>query len=337
MRRREFIAGIGGGAIAAVSTVLQPLAARAQQAGPLRRIGVLNGGTAEDTANQSSLAAFREGLKDLGWIDGVNMRLDIRYGGTEYSLLRLQAEELVRSVPNVIVVAGRPAQRAVLQQTRTIPIVMASGVDPAVIGVVENIARPSGNITGFAALVPSIGSKWVGLLKEIAPWLVRIALLYPEPASDPDFARPAYFPSIEAAAAQLGVQTIRTPVRNASEIERAIATFAAEPNGGLIMLPPPSADRQAIIRLAAQHRLPTIYFRRSEVIDGGLISYGSNIPDLHRKAASYVDRILRGAKPTDLPIQFPTRYELVINLNTSRALGLEIPRNLLALADEVIE
>ena len=176
MRRRGFIAGLGGGAVAAVSTVLQPLGARAQQAGLLPRIGALYGGTNDDTANQSSFAAFREGLKDLGWIDGVNIRMDIRYGGTEYSLLRLQAEELVRSVPNVIVVAGRPAQRAVLQQTRTIPIVMASGVDPAVIGVVENIARPSGNITGFAALVPSIGSKWVGLLKEIAPWLVRIAL-----------------------------------------------------------------------------------------------------------------------------------------------------------------
>jgi putative ABC transport system substrate-binding protein len=276
----------------------------------------------------------------LGWIDGVNIRMDIRYGGSDYSLLRLHAEELVRSVPNVIVVSSGPTQRAVLHQTQTIPIVMAAGGDPVVMGVLESIARPAGNITGFAALVPSIGSKWVALLKEIAPWLCRIALLYPAyPEGDPDFASATYFPSIEAAATQLGMQAIRTPVRDASEIERAIDAFAAEPNGGLIMVPPPliSTDREAVIRLAAQHRLPAIYFRRSEGVDGGLMSYGSNVADLHRKAASYVDRILRGAKPTDLPIQFPTRYELVINVKTAGALGLQVPPQLTALADEVIE
>jgi putative ABC transport system substrate-binding protein len=330
IRRREFIAGLG-------SLGAWPLAARAQQTA-MPVVGFLHSGS-PDTVAQANLAAFREALKTLGWIEDVNVRLDIRYGGGDPNRLGLQAEELVRGFPDVIVVAARPAQRAVLRQTQTIPIVMATGADPVPAGVVERVARPGGNVTGFVALVSSIGGKWVELLKLVAPHVGRIALLYPDFENDVGSASATYFASIEAAATQLGVQSIRTPVSKTSEIEPRIDAFATEPNGGLIILPPPlvAHDREIIIRRAAQHKLPAIFFNRSDVLEGGLFSYGSNIVDLYRNAASYVDRILRGARVGELPLQFPTKYQLVINLKTAKALGVTIPEALLATADEVIQ
>jgi putative ABC transport system substrate-binding protein len=325
VNRREFIVGLG-------AAVMWPSAARAQQGGRFRRIGVLGSGMEEEAATRSSLAAFREKLQSLGWVDSINMQIVVRFGRGDPNRLDLLAQELVGSNPDVILVIAGPALSAILQRTRTIPVVMGVGPDPVPGGVMGSIARPEGNVTGFPALVPSIGGKWVELLKEIVPSLDGVGLIfYPDKLSP-------YFPSIEAAAAQSGMQTMRAPVRNAAEISQAVKLFAAQPNGGLILVPPlVSVAREAVIREAAAHRLPAMYYRRSEVIEGGLMSYGSDLVDLHRKAASYVDRILRGARVSDLPIQFPTKYELTINLKTAKALGLVIPEAFLFRADEVIE
>jgi putative tryptophan/tyrosine transport system substrate-binding protein len=331
MKRRDFVTCLSG---VVAAPVLQPFVARAQQVGGVRRIGVLQDGDENDAALLEGLAAFQEALKNLGWIEGGNVRFEVRYSGGDANRLRRQAEALVHSAPDLIVATGGPPLREVLQYTQTIPIVVASGTDPVAARSVANVARPERNITGFPAAVPSLGSKRVELLKEIAPNIRRIALVF-----NPDFQSGTLFPSIEAAAAQFGVQAIRTPVRDASEIARALDAFATEPSGGLVIVPPPlrAANREAVIRRAAQHRLPAIYFWRSDVMDGGLMSYGANQLELYRGTAAYVDRILRGAKPNDLPIQFPIRYELAINLKTAKALGLTIPNTLLVSADEVIE
>ncbi len=327
MKRREFIAGLGAAAA-------WPLAARAQQAPDrMRRIGVLLPQDENDPAAKAFLSAFTQGLAELGWADGRNMRMEVRFpivGNVDK--VQMYAKDLVDLQPEVIFTRTTPAAKAVQQQTRTIPIIFIGG-DPVATGLLGSLSRPEGNATGFSAAVPSIAGKWLELLKEAVPRVTRVELIF-DPGSTG-----VYFAPIEAAAAQYAVAATRAPVRDGAEIERAIAAFAAEPNGGLIVLPPPrlSADRELINRLAIRHRLPAIYFDRRYAAEGGLMSYGTDTADLFRRGASYVDRILRGAKVSDLPVQFPTKFELVINLKTARAMGLEIPPLLLARADEVIE
>jgi putative ABC transport system substrate-binding protein len=334
MRRREFITVLGGAAAA------WPLAARAQQDGRMRRIAVLDGGanTERDSLHQASLAAVREVLTKLGWVEGRNLRIDLRTGTGNPDHIRAAAAELISLAPDVIVTRSGEATRAMRQQTRSVPVIFAGvGGDPVATGAMEgSIARPEGNTTGFTNLYPSIGGKWMELLKEAAPRLARIAAVF-NPVSL--FGRGGgYAPAMEAAAPILGVQLIKTPVRDALELVRAIDAFAAEPHCGLLWVAGPTPfNRDLLIRLAAQHRLPAIYDERSWVAEGGLMSYGSTTADLFRGAATYVDRLLRGAKVSELPVQFPTKFELAINLKTAKAIGLTIPEAFLLRADEVIE
>jgi putative ABC transport system substrate-binding protein len=322
--RREFIAGLG-------SAAAWPVVARAQQDGRVRRIGMLIGGP-DDPVTQAWAAAVRGGLTKLGWIEGRNLRMDLRFSGDGNRISGFAAE-LVSFAPDLIVTSSGNAFKTVQQETRTIPIVFVAAGDVVTNGLVSNIARPEGNATGFANFYSSIGGKWVELLKEAAPHVARVALIF-----NPEIGR-AFFDSIEATAAALTIKAIKTPVSSAAEIERAIDAFAAEPNGGLVVMPGAFtlAHREIIIRLAAQHRLPAIYSNTTRVADGGLIAYAPDFNDLHRRAASYVDRILRGTKVRDLPVQFPTKFELAVNLKTAKALGLTIPEKLLATADQVIE
>jgi putative ABC transport system substrate-binding protein len=326
MRRREFIAGFGG----AVAT--WPLAARAQLPDRMRRVGVLTFGTESDPARQPFLAAFRNGLRDLGWIEGRNLRIDVRFG-RDPDQLRAAAQELVNLAPDVMVSNTSPATRATLQQTRTIPIIFIGVSDPVLNGLVGSISRPDGNITGITNLFPSVGSKWLELLAEVVPRLARVGIIVNTELPS------SYLPVIEAAAAESAVKAIRIPVRNATEFERAVEAFAAEPNGGLIVLPPVpgGAIGEAIRRLPIKELLPTIYPSENYISGGALMSYGPDNADLYRRCASYVDRILRGAQVSELPVQFPTKFKLVINLKTAKAMGLEIPPTVLAIADEVIE
>jgi putative ABC transport system substrate-binding protein len=331
MRRREFIAGLGG--VAAASSAIWPLAARAQQAERVRRIGVLMLSDEHDPFTKALLAGLTRGLQDFGWTDGRNVRFDFRWGGANADRIADLAKELVGLQPDVIVTNANMTTKAVQRQTQTIAIVFVGAGDPVGLGLVASVARPGGNTTGFAYLDNSIGSKWLELLKETAPHLARVALpLNPGTTG-------TYFPAAEAAAFQLGVRPVRILARNAGELGRALEAFAAEPNGGIIVSPSARVgdDVGLINRLAVQHRLPAIYYDRSHVVDGGLMSYGPDSADMFRRGASYVDRILRGAKPSELPVQFPARFELVINLKTAKAIGLEIPPLLLARADEVIE
>ena len=327
MRRREFITLLAG--------VAWPLAAPAQPDDRVRRVGVLLFRSESDPEYQAWLAALRQKLQELGWIEGRNLRLDIRFDAAGLVRMREIARELVGVAPDVIVVSSSAGTRALQEQTRTIPIVFTHVGDPVASGVVKGIARPDGNVTGVTNLFPSIAGKWVELLKEAVPHIARVALIFnPElPASE------HYLAEIEAAAAALAVKPIRTPAHNAAEIEHAINLFAASQNGGLIMVPPvlAGADRELILRLAKHHRLPVVSSDRFYAAAGDLISYGPDSVDLFRSAASYVDRILRGAKPGELPVQFPTKFELVINLKTAKAIGLDIPLTLRARADEVIE
>ena len=337
IRRREFITLLGGAA--ALSSSLRPIAARAQQADRVRRIGVLAGGAEGDPYQKAYLVALREGLAKLGWVEGRNLRIDIRFEASDRNRIRTSAAELVSLAPELIVVsAGNAVTRALQQQTKTITIVFAEGGDPVVSGMVQNIARPEGNTTGFSNTEPSFAGKWLELLKEAAPHVTRVALLFNAELSTTALG-PAYISLIEAAAPALALQTIVLPIRDAVDIVRAIDAFAAEPNGGLLVLPPPptGANREAIIRLAAQHRLPAIFNNRDVAAAGGLIAYGNDVVDQHRRAAAYVDRLLRGAKVSELPVQFPTKFELVINLKTAKAIGLAIPEAFLLRADEVIE
>jgi len=311
-----------------------PLSALAQPAERMRRIGVLIYGGEDARASQDQAASLRNALKDLGWSEGRNLRIDVRFD-SDPERIRLRAEELVGSAPDVIVVNTNRATKALQLLTQTIPIVFAGVGDPAASGLVASLSRPGGNITGITNLFFSIGGKWLELLKEIAPRLTRTAVMF-----NPEFTvREDWFAAIEEAAPMFGVTLTKLPVRTSADIERGIEAFAAEPNGRLILVPPGlvGADRSLVLRLAREHRLPAIYPARTYSVDGGLMSYGSDTSDLFRQAAAYVDRILRGAKPGELPVQFPNKLELVINRATTKAMGLDIPPALIARADELIE
>jgi putative ABC transport system substrate-binding protein len=327
MQRREFIAGLGAAAWPAIAT--------AQQGGRKRRIGVLLPSAADDAIYQTRIAEFLRGLHQLGWTDGRNVRIDIRWAAGDAGLFSEYAGELVALEPDVLVAFSGAAVPSLQQMTRAIPIVFAIVVDPVGAGYVESLARPGGNVTGFTGFDYALAGKWLELLKEIAPRTARAAVL-----RDPTTAGgPAQFGAIQTVAPSLGVELRPIDVRNPGDIERAITVFAASPNGGLIITGSAAATihRQLIIALAARHRLPAVYYDRYYVTGGGLSSYGPDLLDLCQRAASYVDRVLKGEKPADLPVQAPTKYELAINLKAAKALGIEVPPKLLALADEVIE
>jgi putative ABC transport system substrate-binding protein len=328
VNKREFITLLGGAAAA------WPLAARAQQGERMRRIGVLMN-TEENPDQQSSLVAFLQGLQQLGWTDGRNVRIDTRWGGGDASSIRRNAEDMVALAPDVIVATGNASMGPLLQATRTVPIIFNNVADPVGAGFVDSLARPGGNVTGFLQFEYSLSGKWVELLKQIAPQVTRAAVLR-DPAIT---AGVGQFAIIQSVAPSVGVDVSAINMRDAGEIERAITAFAGSPNSGLILTASALAvvHRELIIALAARRKLPAIYYRRYYAVSGGLISYGYNIVDQFRGAAGYVDRILKGEKPADLPVQAPTRYEMVINLKTAKSLGLEVPPTLLARADEVIE
>jgi putative ABC transport system substrate-binding protein len=313
-----------------------PLVARAQQPDRLRVIGVLVAGTADDPEHQARVEAFRQGLQRLGWIDGRNTRFDIRWATTNTEALRKHAAELAALAPDVIVsAAGTTTTAPLLEATRDLPIVFVILIDPVGAGFVGSLARPGGNATGFLLFEYGLSGKWLELLKQIAPGVTRVAVL-----RDPTIASGiGQFGAIQSAAPSLGLEATPFNVRDAGEIERDIAAFARSANGGLIVTAAPRAliHRDLIIALAARHRLPAVYSLRSFYAHGGLIAYGPDIVDQFRRSAAYVDRILRGEKPADLPVQAPTKYELLINVRTAKALGLEMPAALMARADEVIE
>jgi putative ABC transport system substrate-binding protein len=329
VKRREFITLLGGAAAA------WPLAARAQQAERMRRIGVLMSLAADDPEAKARLAAFQQGLQELGWTEGRNVQIDTRLAGSDMERIRKYAAELVALMPDVILAAGGTVMAPMLQATRTVPIVFTQTPDPVGSGFVESLARPGGNATGFTLFEYGISVKWLELLKEIAPRLTRAAVLR-DPAVPHGFGQ---LGAVQAVAPSFGVELSLINARDAPEIERAVTAFARQANGGLIVLASGSAvvHRDLIITLAARHKLPAVYFARYFVIGGGLISYGPDTIDPHRRAAGYVDRILKGEKPADLPVQAATKYELAINLKTAKVLGLEVPPTLLARADEVIE
>ena len=329
MRRRDFIKGIVGSATA------WPLVARAQQGEHMRRIGVLMARSANDPEGQAWVAAFLRGLQELGWSVGRNVIIDIRWSAGNNADARKYAMELVALASDVILANTSYAVVPLQQVTSTVPIVFAGVADPVGAGIVDSLARPGGNITGFTPFDYSISGKWLQLLKEIAPGVTRAVV-----TRDPSIASgPARFAVIQAAAPSLGVELRPVDVRDDGEIERALALFAQSPNSGLIVTGSPQAvaHRDLIIALAARHRLPAVYFSRIWTAAGGLISYGSDLLDPFRRAAGYVDRILKGEKPADMPVQAPTKFELIINLKTAKALGLTVPQSLLASAHEVIE
>jgi putative ABC transport system substrate-binding protein len=329
MRRREFITLLGGAAAA------WPLVARAQSAERMRRIGVLTGVTADDPDGQVRIAAFLQGLRQLGWTDGRNVQIEYRWAAGSAGDLRKYAAELTALAPEVIFAAGGVSLGTLLQVTRAVPIVFAIVPDPVGSGFVESLARPGGNATGFMQFEYGLSGKWPELLKQIGPGVTRAAVLW-DPTIPPGIGQ---FAVIQAVAPSVGIDVSPVNVRDASEIERGIAGFARIPNGGLIVTGSALAvfHRDLIVTLAARHKLPAVYFQRQFVTGGGLISYGSDWVDQFRRAATYVDRVLKGEKPADLPVQAPTKYELVINLKTAKAIGLDLPSALLATADEVIE
>jgi putative tryptophan/tyrosine transport system substrate-binding protein len=328
MRRREFFTLLGAAAA-------WPLAARAQQGERLRRIGVLMSTAVDDPQDPARLAAFAQGLQELGWTIGRNLRIDYRWGASSPDNTRKYAAELAALAPEVMLASGTIALAAAQQISHAIPVVFVNVIDPVSGGFVESLARPGGNTTGFLLFEFGISGKWLELLKEIAPRVTRVAVLR-DPTTG---AGTGQLGAIQSAASQLGVEFRPVGVRDAREIERGITDFARGSNGGLIVAASTQArdHRELIIGLAAQHGLPAVYFNRLLVEAGGLISYGADTIDPLRRAANYVDRILKGEKPGDLPVQAPTKYELVINLKTAKALGLDVPPTLLARADEVIE
>ena len=332
MKRREFIALLGGATAAA-----WPLAARGQQGERVRRIGVLMGYAESDLEVQAHIAAFRQGLQKLGWTEGRNTQIDTRWAAPDDAAsMRRFAKELVALEPDVILSNTTPTTTALLQQTNAIPIVFAIVADPIGSGFVASFARPGGNVTGFTFTEPTMAGKWLELLKEIAPRVVRVAMLFnPLSATYADY----WLNPFKVAAPTFAVEAIAAPVRDSSELKSVIAAQAREPNGGLIAMPDSFTDahRVEITSLAARYRLPAVYPFRFFAEVGGLLSHGVDRTDNFRRAASYVDRILKGEKAGDLPVQAPTKYELVINLKTAKALGLEVPATLLARADEVIE
>ena len=329
MRRREFIALLGGAAAA------WPLAARAQEPDRVRRIGVLSANAEDDPEIRARLAAFRQGLEKRGWSEGRNVRIDYRFTPAA-AQAQVLAKELVALQPDVILAHSTPVTAALQRESRTIPIVFAAVVDPIGSGFVASLPRPGGNITGVMNYEYSVTGKWLAMLKEIAPSLVRAAFVAnPKTATYYDY----YLRAGETLAPSLGIEPVPTFVENATDIERAIASFASARNGGLVVLPDvtTAVHRDLIIALAARHRVPAVYFARYFVAAGGLMSYGNDLVDVFRQAASYVDRILRGDKPADLPVQAATRFETVVNLKTAKTLGLTVPPGLLVAADEVIE
>jgi putative ABC transport system substrate-binding protein len=328
MKRREFITLLGSTAAA------WPLAARAQQREPMRLIGVLMS-AASETDQQSGVTVFLEVLHQLGWIDGQNVRVEIRWARGDPAEARRGAEELVALPADVIMVTGQLGLEALLRATHSVPIVFNSVVDPVGSGYIDSLARPGGNATGFIIFEYALTAKWVELLKQIAPTVTRVGVL-----RDPGIvAGIGQFAVIQSVAPSIGVDVSVINMRDARQIEQDIARFASSPNGGLILTGGPLAviHHDLIVALAAQHKLPAVYFRRYFVTNGGLISYGWDVDDQYRGAARYVDRILKGERPADLPVQAPTKYELVINLKTAKALGLSVPQSLLSRADEVIE
>jgi len=327
--RRELLVALGGAA------ATWPLAARAQQGERMRRIGVLQSLAADDAEGQARLAAFAQGLQQSGWIIGRNVRIDTRWAAGDAERIRRYAAELVALTPDVILVVGAPATGSLLQATGAVPIVFVNVPDPVGAGFVETLARPGGNATGFMNFEYGISGKWLELLKEIAPGVTRVAVLRDSALA----AGSGQLGAIQSVAPSFKVELRPIDVRDVGEIERALAAFARASNGGLIVTGSSLAvvHRDLIVTLAARHKLPAVYFQRVYVTDGGLISYGPDFIDQYRRAAGYIDRILKGEKPADLPVQAPTKYELVINLNTARALGLEVPPTLLARAHEVIE
>jgi putative tryptophan/tyrosine transport system substrate-binding protein len=329
IRRRKFLAALGGAAIAG------PLAARAQQPERMRRIGVLMG-VADDREGQARVTALKLGLQELGWTDGRNIQIETRFGGADAGRIRAHAAELVALAPDVIVSNTTPVIRALRQATSSIPIVMAGANEPVEQGFVSSLAHPGGNITGFSFIDFQMVGKWLEMLKEAAPGVARAALMF-NPDTVPHYY--VYLHSFEAEPRSIAVEVTAAPVRDTAEIEKVLAKLGREAGGGLIVAPDPFTivHHQLLIRLAQQHRLPAIYASRTYVAQGALMSYGPDPYDMFQRAASYVDRILKGAKPADLPVQQPTKFELAINLTTAKALGLQIPDKLLALANEVIE
>jgi ABC-type uncharacterized transport system substrate-binding protein len=329
MKRREFFTLLGGAAA-------WPLAARAQQGDRMRRLGILMAGAESDPQYQADVAVFREGLQKLGWVDGQNIRIEVRWAGFDAETMRRYAKELIALQPDLILSNDTPTTAALLQQTRSVPIVFATVADPVASGFVASFAQPGGNATGFAVYEASLGGKWLELLKEIVPSVSRVVVIF-NPATAP-FAE-YHLKSLNNAATSFGVEARVAHVSDVSELETVVATQAREPNSGLIVLNEDFmiAHRVEIISLAARYRLPAVYPFRFFAELGGLISYGVNLNDNFRRAVPYADRILRGAKPSELPVQAPVKFELVINLTTAKALGLTVPPTLLGRADEVIE
>jgi putative ABC transport system substrate-binding protein len=328
VNRREFIAALGGAAA-------WPLVARAQQRDRVRRIGVLMPSDENDPVVAKAVVVFTQALADLGWTDGRNVRIDLRWAGGDINRIRALAQELVGLQPDIIVTSGTPPTLAVQRETRTIPIVFGTVGDPVATGLVARLNQPGGNTTGFATWEATLGGKWLELLSEIAPGLKRAGIIF-----NPDTApRSPYMPSLETAARSLKVVPIITPVHSDAEIETAITALGREPGGGLVVMGDVFmfAHRAPIISAAARNNVPAIYYRSDYPRDGGLLSYGNESVDIWRRAATYVDRILRGEKPGDLPVQFPSKFEMVVNRKTATALGLAIPPSILLRATEVIE
>src|SRR5215470_13056669 len=329
LRRRDFIILLGGAAAAS------PLAARPRQAERMRRIGVLMGYPEGDPQAQANITALLQGLQNLGWIEGRNVQIDYRWAGGDPDKARTFARDLIATMPDVMLSSTNQVTRIVQQEAQTIPIVFAFVGDPVGRGFAASLARPGRNITGFANFENSIGGKWVELFKEIAPRAGRVGFVFnPEAAPNVGF-----FHAAEAAAPSLGIKLAALAVRDASDVEQAVAGFASEPDGGLIVAPHAVTlgSRKLIIELAARYRLPAIYSDRYFAESGGLVSFGNNTPDLFRRVASYIDLIFKGAKPADLPVQLPTKFELIVNLKTAKSLGLTISESFLTRADEVIE
>jgi len=328
MKRREFITLLGGAAAA------WPLAARAQQTDRVRRIGVFMNSAADDPEGQARNTAFVQALQQLGWTDGRNARIDTRWG-TDAGSTRKYAAELVALAPDVILASASTATSALQQTTRTVPIVFVTVIDPVGAGYVESLARPGGNLTGFSLFEYGLSGKWLELLKEIAPGVTRVAVIRDTAVGS----GVGQYAIIQAVAPSLGVELRPIDMRDAGEIERAVVAFARVPNSGLIIVGAPSVvvHRNLIVTLAARHQLPAVYPLSYFARSGGLMSYGPDSIEPYRRAAGYIDRILKGEKPADLPVQAPTKYELTINLKTAKALGFDVPPSLLARADEVIE
>jgi putative tryptophan/tyrosine transport system substrate-binding protein len=327
MRRRDFVTLLGG------ATAAWPLAVNAQQPERLRRIGVLINRAADNPEGQDRLAAFHQGLQELGWRIGHNVRIDTRWSADDADQSAKYAAELVALAPDIVLASGTLAVTALQHISRTLPIVFAAVADPVGAGVVDSLAHPGGNATGFMIYEYNLAAKYLELLKEIAPWVTRVAII--RNAANP--AGLAIFGALQNAARSLGVETSPVNVRDAREIERSVEAFARLPNGGLVLTQTASLYRDLIVAVAARHKLPAVYSLRYDVAGCGLISYGPDVVDQFRQASGYIDRVLKGEKPADLPVQAPTKYQLVLNLKTAKTLGIEVPQTLLARADEVIE